>query len=205
MHPSAHPRRPWSAGLRQSVFAIALGVVVIGLSRRPAPDSPAIAKHPAPSLPRAIPLVPRQETLPASADQSAPSASPSREIDAALALPPGPDRDTAFTSALERWILNDPDAAAVRIARLTDPRDFDRAAALLVIRTDALHRTTATALAWAEDLADPALRRRALVHVLREWAQQDPAAALRYAETAPSLTDQRSAVLAALLPPIPET
>lgn len=205
MPPSVHPRTPGSAGFHPSVFVIALGIVVIGFFHRPATDAPASAAAPAPSRPRVLTPASSPETAPATTFQTPSPDPPSRALDAALALPAGPDRDTAFTTALERWILNDPATAAVWIARLSSPRDFDRAAALLVIRTDALHRSTATALAWAEDLADPALRRRALVHVLREWAQQDPEAALRYAETAPSLSDQRSALLAALLPPVPET
>ncbi len=131
---------------------------------------------------------------------------PAGLADHALSLPPGPDRNTALTFALDRWILLAPAEVADWIPRLADPAEFDQAAGLLVERTDALHRSTQTALAWAENLSDPALRLRALTRVLREWAGQDPAAALRFAESAPGLApEHRPLLIAALRVPVPET
>lgn len=131
---------------------------------------------------------------------------PAALADHALTLPAGKERDFALRTALTRWTLLSPAESADWIARLTDPIEFDQAAALLVERTDSIHRPTATALTWAENLADPTLRLRALTHVLREWAERDPVAARRFAESSPTLSpDHRSALLASLVPPVSES
>lgn len=132
--------------------------------------------------------------------------SPAGLADHALGLPPGPDRNAALAIALDRWILLAPAEVADWLPRLADPAEFDRAAGLLVERADTLLLPTQSALAWAGNLSDPALRLRALTRVLREWAGQDPAAARRFAESAPDLApEHRPLLIAALRVPVPET
>lgn len=130
-------------------------------------------------------------------------APPERLAAHALAQPPGPARQLLLDESLARWILIDPASAAAWMSRhLSDSDEFDRAAALLVQRTDSLHRPTATALALSEDLANPDLRHLALSHVVREWNETDPEATLRYVESASTLTlDQRLLLFTALTPP----
>ena len=113
-------------------------------------------------------------------------APPERLATHALAHAPGPARAALLDETLTRWTLLDPVAAGEWITRhLSDAAEFDRAAALLVQGTDTVHRSTATALDLAENLDDPELRLNALAHVIREWSEQDPDAALRYATSAP--------------------
>ena len=128
---------------------------------------------------------------------------PDSAVLAALALPPGKNHDEAFASAFECWMRTDPTAVTDWVLRLSDPHDFDQAAALLVIHTDTLQRPTSLALTWAEDLADPALRRLALAHVFREWSEQDRDAALRYVNTTSDLSAEERAALLSILNPHP--
>lgn len=107
----------------------------------------------------------------------------------ALARAAGPARTALLDEALARWTLRDPAATAEWIARhLIDAAEFDRAIALLVQRTDTVHRSTATALEMAENLADPDLRLNALAQVAKEWSEQNPSAALHYVLTSPDLS-----------------
>lgn len=205
MSPSAHSRYPGSAGFRRSVFVVAGSAVVIGLGLHLQPPASAIDPPPAATpAPRSVVAMPRPETTARVTEKTDSPPSPPREVAAALALPAGPEHDVAFVAAIEPWILNDPAAASVWIVRIAAAHDFDLAAALLVLHTDQLHRSTAVALTWAEDLADPALRLGALAHVLREWAQQDPAAPLRYIERTPTLSPRDRAALRTALTPLPE-
>lgn len=194
MPPSAHSRFVGSAGFRRSVF-VAVGFIAVSEFALLSPRVPAAAV-PRPPGPSATP-----PALVATESVSPPA--PPRGVAAALALPAGPDHDAALIAALEPWILNDPAAASRWIVRITGAHDFDLAAALLVLHTDQLHRSTAVALAWAEDLADPDLRLGALAHVLREWAQADPDAPLRYIEHTPALSAGDRAALRTALTQLP--
>lgn len=204
MHPSAHSRHPGSAGFRRSVFVITSFAAVIGLGRQLRQPPAGLAPHPsAPTAPRPALAVPRPRAIAPVAKKSDEPPAPPREVAAALALPPGQDHDKALIAAIEPCILNDPASASVWIVRIADAHDFDLAAALLVLHTDQLHRSTAVALTWAEALADPALRLGALAHVLREWSQQDPDAPLRYIDTDPTLSSEDRAALRAAFTPLP--
>lgn len=205
MHPTAHPRHPGSAGLRRSVFVVAFFAVVFGFGLHFGQPPSVVAQHPS-TPPAPQPTAPRPQAIAAVARKSDLPSSPPGEVASAGSLPPGAKHDAAFIAAIEPWILNDPAAASGWIIRITDAHDFDLAAALLVLHTDQLHRTTAVALTWAEGLADPTLRLGALTHVLREWAQQDRDDALRYVDTTPALSsDDRTALRAALTPLPTET
>ena len=206
MPPSAHSRYPGSAGFRRSVFVIACSAVVIGLGLHFRHPPTVATSHPtAPSAPRLALAAPRPRTTTVAKNSGSPPTLP-REVAAALALPPGPEHDTALVAAIEPCILNDPASASLWIVQITSSHDFDLAAALLVLHTDQLHRSTAVALTWAEDLADPTLRLGALAHVLREWVQQDPDAPLRYIENTSTLSSgDRAALRTALMPSPPET
>ena len=197
MPSSAHSRFSGSAGFRRSVVVVAGFAAVSGLGllvhRAPTPIVSRSSAPPPASASRPGFVVNKSDAPPA----------PPREVAAALALPSGPEHDAALITAIEPWILNDPAAASRWIVRLTAARDFDLAAALLVIRTDQLHRSTAVALTWAEDLSDPLLRLGALAHVLREWAQDDPDAPLRYIERTPALSSRDRAALRDALTPLP--
>ena len=181
-------------GLRRDCFA---ALFASWARARPA-EAPALAG-----------LLPRHTTDPAVFEafvRGWAESSPAGLADHARTLPAGDSRSVALATALERWVLLAPAELADWLPHLTDPAEFDRAAGLLVERTDALHRPTQTALTWAESLADPALRLRALTHVLREWAEQDPAAARGFVESSPCLTpEQRPALRAALRVPVVET
>lgn len=205
MSPSAHSRYPGSAGLRRSVFVVACSAVVIGLGLHfRHPPATVAPRPPASSPPRLVLTGPRPAAIAPVAGKTDSTPAPPREVAAALALPAGPEHDAAFVAAIEPWILNDPAAASLWIVQITSAHDFDLAAALLVLHTDQLHRSTAVALTWAEDLADPALRLGALTHVLREWAQQNPDAPLRYIEHTPTLSSRDRAALRTALTPLPE-
>jgi hypothetical protein len=157
----------------------------------------ALPPRPAPPAPVSLTATPPPDTA---------IATPPADLVAALNLPPGEARAQAFGTAIDRWILNEPGAAATWIPNLADPVEFDRAAALLVIHTDTLHRPTALALGWAEDIADPELRRLALTRVFREWAERSHDDAFRYVQNSPALTPaERDALLAVLTPSPPET
>lgn len=130
------------------------------------------------------------------------AADPSAAAAFALNLPTGPTREVALRIAVERWVVIDPEALAAALPRFGNPAERDVASVTLVCGTDALNRPTASALAWAEAIVDPAARQRALAHVLKEWAQQDRAAAERYVEDSNHLgAAEREALLGALRPP----
>lgn len=131
-------------------------------------------------------------------------ATPAQAADFALNLPPGPCRRAAVHATVSAWASQDPASLAAALPRFTVAAECDRVVATFVTHTDALHRPTATALAWAEAIHDPALRRAALLHVFGEWAAQDAAAAARHAATAPGYAPaERSMLLAALNRTVP--
>ncbi len=133
------------------------------------------------------------------------SVAPTQAIGYALNLPPGEAREIAYQAALPRWVAQNPAAVANLLDTLTQPAEHDDAAYALICGTDQLNRTTMTALNWAEGIASPALREKALAHVLPEWAAQDPAAAASYVESAPGLSGtERESLRAVLRPPPPD-
>lgn len=125
----------------------------------------------------------------------------------ALRLPLGPTRTSLLDEAFKRWVLDSPIAfGRWAVEHLADDHSLDSSLARIIEHTDTVHRPTSAALAWVGLIHDPALRSRALEAVVREWAGTDPAAALRFAETAPNLSpDERVGLLALFVPPVTET
>lgn len=125
----------------------------------------------------------------------------------ALQMPDGEPRDALLAIALERWVIDSPvESSRWAAAHLEDDEALDFALARFVEHTDAVQRPVASALALTGLIRDSALHLRALRAVVREWAGSDPAAALRFAETTPGLSqDERTALLALFVPPVTET
>jgi hypothetical protein len=124
---------------------------------------------------------------------------PAEAAQYALSLSPGPARQVAIGLALPTWAAEDPAGLAAALPRFRRGEERDRAATCLICRTDAVNRPTATALSWAEAVEDPVLRQKAVLHVLREWAQQDPSAVAEYLDGSDRLqASEREALLAAL-------
>ena len=98
----------------------------------------------------------------------------------AAALPPGDDRIHALNAALTGWCLQDPAAAGEWLNSLPPDPEFDKAIALLVTGTDSVNRSPEVAISWVAGITDPELRRDSLLHVMREWAKTDSAAAWDY-------------------------
>ncbi len=213
------PRKPPASPSRVAfapILVATLPLVALVALLAPRPPSTAAssdgARPSSPIRPRLVEAPPRvgaaRPSLPSADAFPAPPVNADERLAVhALALTPGPARAALLDEALARWTLLDPAAVADWIlVHLTDAAEFDRAAALLVRSTDTIHRPTATALAWAESLADPDRRLAALAHVLREWDEQDPAAVEAYLAASPALTPaQRRELVAALTPFLPET
>ena len=144
-------------------------------------------------------------TQPGAVRLSAPPDIHQRAVEAAMKLPSGKNRETALHAAVANWILVDPaGVGAWSVRHLHDTAEFDRVAAMIVTQTDTVNRSTQVALSWAGDIADPVLRRRALIHVLREWTEQDPVAARSYVEQSPTLSPAERAQLLSAITPFPQ-
>lgn len=112
------------------------------------------------------------------------STAPADAAQFALSLPLGDARTLALRTAVDRWLKRDPSAVIHWLPSIREAGEGDIVLASLVTRTDSVTRPTATALAWADRIADATLHFTALEHVLREWAVQDRAAAVGYVEHA---------------------
>jgi hypothetical protein len=125
----------------------------------------------------------------------------------ALLLSPGPLRESLLETALARWALDAPvELGEWASAHLDDGRSLDFTLARIIEHTDALHRPIPSVLAWVRLVRDSGLRFHALRAVVREWADSDPDAALRFAETTPDLSaDERIELLALFVPTVTET
>ena len=106
-------------------------------------------------------------------------------------------------SAMNSWVLHDPAGLVSWLAQAnTTGSEFDQVLETLIVGSDSLVRPTAQALSWAEGLADETLRFQALDHVVREWADKDPAGARQYLERSALLTpDQQQQLRQALAAP----
>ncbi len=100
--------------------------------------------------------------------------------DYAVSLPPGNDRTLALNSAMNQWCLQDPASLGEWLNGLPSSPELDQIIASLVTRTDTVNRSSEVAMSWVEGIDDPAVRRAALLHVMKEWTQNDPTAAWKY-------------------------
>jgi hypothetical protein len=129
------------------------------------------------------------------------TAAPAQLARYALSLPPGEHRSIALDTVLDPWIQQDPAAVATWMPQLANPFERDQALSHLVARTDNAFRPTSQALAWAESIENPELRRTALASIVREWSGQDSAAATHYIETSSTFNqDQRHQLITSLTP-----
>jgi hypothetical protein len=100
----------------------------------------------------------------------------------ALALPAGEARKQAFAEALPHWVEKDPINATEWINQFDAGPDFDEGAAAVANLPTLVSRQPAKAMEWAGTISDPTKRTETLQAVFGQWAQQDPAAARRFAE-----------------------
>lgn len=107
--------------------------------------------------------------------------------DYALRLPSGEARTYALGEALRLWIESDPARAAHWIDQLDPGRETDLAVSLVATNPALARRRPDVALSWAESIAEPTARSRAVARVVRVWADEDPSAANGYARTASAL------------------
>lgn len=107
--------------------------------------------------------------------------------DYALRLPPGEARTYALGEALRLWIESDPSRAAHWLDQRDPGRETDLAVSLVATHPALARRRPDVALSWAESIAEPTARSRAVARVVRVWAEADPSAANRYARTAATL------------------
>lgn len=127
---------------------------------------------------------------------------PAQLAEQAIALPAGDARTVALEAALDRWIQNEPVAAAAWLERRPASPERDRALATLLARTDTAVRSTATALTWANQIVDPQLRVETTIRVVREMAADNEPLAQAYLEhTGDWTTEQRRQLRTALDPP----
>lgn len=105
----------------------------------------------------------------------------------ALSLPAGESRSYAVGEALRVWIDQDPPAASRWLDRLDPSADTDIAVSMIATQPVLAARRPDVAISWAESIADPTLRSRTLARVVLAWADSDPAAATRYAQSTPAL------------------
>ncbi len=105
----------------------------------------------------------------------------------AQAMPPGAARGEAFNQALQNWVAHDPVAASVWLDAHESSPELDSGAVKLATSPFLVANNLDTALSWANSVSDPEQRTIALVDIIQQWAQRDPAAALAYAEASPDL------------------
>lgn len=107
--------------------------------------------------------------------------------DYALRLPLGEARTYALGEALRLWIESDPARAAHWLDQLDPARETDLAVSLVATNPALARRRPDVALSWAESIAEPTARSRAVARVVRVWADEDPSAARGYARSASAL------------------
>lgn len=116
---------------------------------------------------------------------------------AALQFPSAADRTHALETALRAWVALDPKAASDWIDQFDPEPEFDGGAAAVALQPDVLAVRPDVAASWAESIVDPVLRSSTLANVLREWADRDAPAALKYARASTALEPADSVSLLA--------
>jgi hypothetical protein len=118
----------------------------------------------------------------------------------ALSLTDSDQRRFALSKALPIWVAAQPVEAAVWMSNVEPSPELDLIAASIATRPRGAQKPEVSA-SWAENILEPNLRVQVTASVVHKWAETDPAAARRYAETSPSIpAEERAAVLAALKP-----
>jgi hypothetical protein len=128
----------------------------------------------------------------------------------AASLPAGPDRELAFNSALDNWGMQDPASVGEWLNTLSPSPELDRAIAQLITRTDSVNRSPEVAMSWIASISDSTLRNDSLLHVMKEWTDNDPQAAWSYIKGASWINDsereelQKKMIAAAQKSPEPD-
>ena len=130
------------------------------------------------------------------------SVDPSALATYANTLPAGADRDYAMQHAVGNWSLQDPAGMAAWLINQPPGPEFDQAVTEMLAKTDGAIGTPEVAMSWVENVTDPALKLKSLVHVMEQWNQSDPAAAQQYLAQAPWIDDQQRQEILKRLQPV---
>lgn len=113
-------------------------------------------------------------------------------------LPAGPEQVPLLGQALRQWATIDSAAALQWVASHDVGSGIDAGAAAIA---GAGFLAPNVSAAWAESIADPALRSQTMLSVLRNWAITDPEGAKRYFEKSTQLEPGERNEAAALFAP----
>ena len=103
---------------------------------------------------------------------------------------------------MDNWSLQDPEAFSGWLNTSPSGVNLDQAIAQLISKTDEANRSSEVAMQWVECINDPALRYNALLQILGQWNQSNPAAAQNYVGKISWLDDpQRQEILKSLQNP----
>ncbi len=108
----------------------------------------------------------------------------------AMQLPSGVDRSQMLAEALPLWVERDPQGASEWIAQAGRPADVDAGVEAMANLQSLITHQPALAIELAGSISDPTRRRDTLRSVFRQWAQNDRAAAQRFAGSASNPEDQ---------------
>ena len=97
-------------------------------------------------------------------------------------LPVGEDRAQAFAAALPRWVERDPAAATEWIGQFDPAPDLDAGVATVATLPSLISHKPEIAMEWAGNITDQGQRLITKHAVFIQWAENDLAAARRFAE-----------------------
>jgi|SRR5215469_6715911 len=127
---------------------------------------------------------------------------PAALADYMKSLPDGDDKTYALNQVVDNWSLQDPEAFSGWLNSSPAGVNLDTAIAQMISNTDEANRSSEVAMQWVDCINDPALRYNALLQVLGQWNQSNPAAAQNYVGTISWLDDsQRQKILKDLQTP----
>lgn len=106
----------------------------------------------------------------------------------AAGLGASPQRQLLLQQAISKWLMDDPAAVTNWLAAAENHQDYDQAINTLATLPGMMRDHTQTALSWSERIYDTNLRVTALQQILAEMKLKDPASAVAYVRSAPSLT-----------------
>jgi hypothetical protein len=117
-------------------------------------------------------------------------------------LADGDDKTYALNQVVDNWSLQDPEAFSGWLNSTPAGVDLDQAIARMISKTDEANRSSEVAMKWVDCINDPALHYNALLQVLGQWNQSNPAAARKYVGTVSWLDEsQRQEILTDLQSP----
>lgn len=95
-------------------------------------------------------------------------------------LPDGDDKTYALNQVVDNWSLQDPEAFSSWLNSSPTGVNLDAAIAQMISKTDEANRSSEVAMQWVDSINDSTLRYSALLQVLAQWNQSNPAAAQNY-------------------------